>query len=171
VGAVSLVAIPIVYAPAITNLIEVLEKALSIGGGIHLGLLVSQGMDNDEVAAMEYAIIVADKAIQDAQIAFAGGALERLRTALGILNAEGTGEVALPVPGKDHPYNPGVPTEKNGFVSPKNWNGNKVKSGSQYGYPDASGDVWVPTNPGNAHGGPHWDVQHPDGSHTNAFPK
>jgi RHS repeat-associated protein len=127
VGAVSLVAIPIVYAPAFTNLIEVLEKALSIGGGILLGLLVSQGMDNDEIAAMEYAIIVADKAIQDAQIAFAGGVLERLRTALGILEAERTGDVAIPAPGypgNDPSKSPGDGWEWRGNGEPGSPDGN-----------------------------------------------
>lgn len=75
-------------------------------------------------------------------------------------------------PGKDHPYNPGVPTAEDGFVPPKNWDSEKVRTrGGQYGYPDKKGNVWVPTNPGNAHGGSHWDVQHKDGSHTNVYPK
>ena len=28
----------------------------------------------------------------------------------------------------------------------------------------------MPEGSGAAHGGAHWDVQHPDGSHTNVFP-
>jgi Bacterial toxin 37 len=68
---------------------------------------------------------------------------------------------------------PGIPTAADGFTPPKRWNGNKVKSpnGNEYGYPDSKGNVWVPTGAGpKAHGGPHWDVQHPDGSHTNVYP-
>ncbi|MGM0601252.1 MAG: RHS repeat-associated core domain-containing protein, partial [Candidatus Rifleibacteriota bacterium] len=68
---------------------------------------------------------------------------------------------------------PGQPTEADGFKPKKNWNGRKVKSpnGKDYGYPDKKGNVWVPTGTGpTAHGGPHWDVQHPGGSHTNVYP-
>ncbi|WP_139257471.1 polymorphic toxin type 37 domain-containing protein [Desulforamulus aeronauticus] len=75
-------------------------------------------------------------------------------------------------PGKDHPYNPGVPTKKDEFVPPKNWDGKKAQTrGGQYGYPDKRGNVWVSTNPGNAHGGSHWDVQYSNGSLTNVYPK
>lgn len=36
-------------------------------------------------------------------------------------------------------------------------------------------DVWVPTGPGStgrgdAHGGPHWDVQPPGGGYVNIYP-
>ncbi|MBU1109987.1 MAG: hypothetical protein KKB51_25120 [Candidatus Riflebacteria bacterium] len=68
---------------------------------------------------------------------------------------------------------PGQPTETDGFKPKKNWNGQKVKSpnGNDYGYPDKKGNVWVPTGTGTgAHGGPHWDVQHPNGTHTNVYP-
>ncbi|WP_414833990.1 polymorphic toxin type 37 domain-containing protein [Afifella sp. YEN Y35] len=68
---------------------------------------------------------------------------------------------------------PGKPTEEDGFKPPKNWNGQKVKSpnGRGYGWPDKSGNVWVPTGPGPAaHGGPHWDVQRPGGGYINVYP-
>ena len=44
--------------------------------------------------------------------------------------------------------------------------------GKQKGYEDADGNIWVWNPPGSptAHGGPHWDVQHKDGSHTNVNP-
>jgi hypothetical protein len=87
------------------------------------------------------------------------------------LNTDGSGSTIIPTPGKDHPYNPGIPTEEDGFTPKKKWNGNKVRLRGHYGYPDNAGNIWVPTNPGNAHGGSHWDVQHPDGSHTNVYPK
>jgi len=59
---------------------------------------------------------------------------------------------------------PGKPTEADGFVPAKNWDGKKVKSpnGRGWGYPDKNGKVWVPSGP-NGHGGPHWDVQYPNG--------
>jgi hypothetical protein len=38
------------------------------------------------------------------------------------------------------------------------------------GYVDQDGNVWEWAPPGQQHGGPHWDVQHPDGSHTNVAP-
>lgn len=68
---------------------------------------------------------------------------------------------------------PGVPTEADGFKPKKNWDGKKVRApNGQYGYPDRKGNVWVPTGPkpSRAHGGPHWDVQHPGGGHTNVYP-
>lgn len=62
--------------------------------------------------------------------------------------------------GCDDAQAPGLPTEKDGFVPPKNWDGKKVNSpkGRGYGWPDNKGNVWVPTGP-KGHGGPHWDVQ------------
>ncbi|CAG8510698.1 3085_t:CDS:1 [Funneliformis mosseae] len=71
---------------------------------------------------------------------------------------------------------PGKPTEKNGYEKPKNWDGKlkKAPKSNRKGYPDRKGSVWVPTgensdNP-NSHGGPHWDVEHPDGSYDNVYP-
>ncbi len=74
------------------------------------------------------------------------------------------------VPGPDHPYNPGQPTGKDGFKPPRNWNGKKTKKNGQWGWMDKNGNHWVPSNPGNAHGGPHWDVQKPGGGYVNVFP-
>lgn len=68
---------------------------------------------------------------------------------------------------------PGCPTEDDGFVPKRNWDGKKVKNpnGPGYGFPDKKGNVWVPTGPGpNAHGGPHWDVQRPGGGYINIYP-
>lgn len=71
---------------------------------------------------------------------------------------------------------PGVPTPDNTggiYQPPKNWNGEKVPSpnGGGYGYPDADGNVWIPTGEGGAaHGGPHWDVQKPGGGYVNVYP-
>ena len=64
---------------------------------------------------------------------------------------------------------PGLPTENDGFVPKKNWDCRKIKHRRGFGWPDNRGDVWIPTGP-NGHGGPHWDVQHPDGTYENVFP-
>jgi hypothetical protein len=61
---------------------------------------------------------------------------------------------------------------KDGFVPTKNWDGKKVKhsKNGKVGWPDKKGDIWVPTGP-NGHGGPHWDVQKPDGKrYVNVYP-
>lgn len=77
----------------------------------------------------------------------------------------------------DGPKAPGKPSEADGFKSPKggdNWvpNPNPGKGGSSWGWQDAKGDVWCPTGQGgNAHGGPHWDVQTPGGDYRNVKPR
>ena len=72
---------------------------------------------------------------------------------------------------------PGKPGKAEGFCEPKpgkpQWGRNPNGSGS--GWIDANGNVWVPTGPdsgstGDAHGGPHWDVQQPGGDYTNVYP-
>ena len=52
----------------------------------------------------------------------------------------------------------------------KNWNGEKEKNpnGPGSGYPDKKGNVWVPTDHKGMHR-PHYDVQHPDGTHTPVY--
>jgi len=69
-----------------------------------------------------------------------------------------------PAPGYLHPYDAGIPGPKEGFV-PKypNYASTKYvcpyKSNSgQRSYLDKKAKYWMPTNPRNAHGGPHWDV-------------
>lgn len=74
---------------------------------------------------------------------------------------------------KDNAQAPGKPTEKDGFIPPKKWDGKKVchPETGQYGWPDKKGNVWVPTGPGPlAHGGPHWDVVDKYGDHKNVMP-
>jgi Flp pilus assembly pilin Flp len=63
------------------------------------------------------------------------------------------------------------------YVPPKNSHGQPKKvpagrRGGAKGYEDADGNIWVWNPPGSptAHGGPHWDVEHKDGSHTNVNP-
>lgn len=88
---------------------------------------------------------------------------------LGILHNSKAGPADLGTDAKA----PGKPSEDDGFVPPKNWDGQKVRNpnGKGSGFPDKDGNVWVPTGPGPlAHGGPHWDVQKPDGSHENVYP-
>jgi len=69
---------------------------------------------------------------------------------------------------------PGKPTENDGFIPKKNWDGKKIKHSKtgQCGYPDKKRNVWIPTGPGPlAHGGPHWDVVSEDGrQHWNILP-
>ena len=66
---------------------------------------------------------------------------------------------------------PGAPTEEDGFIPKKKWDGQKVPNpnGRGYGFPDEKGSVWIPTGR-DGHRGPHWDVQHPDGSYDNVMP-
>lgn len=71
--------------------------------------------------------------------------------------------------GKDEAQAPGKPTESDGFIPKKNWDGKKVKHRRGWGWPDRSGNVWIPTGP-NGHGGPHWDVQMPNGDYENIVP-
>ncbi|MET0816714.1 MAG: hypothetical protein ABWZ67_04130 [Solirubrobacteraceae bacterium] len=63
------------------------------------------------------------------------------------------------------------------YVPPKSSRGQPKKvpagrRGGARGYEDADGNIWVWNPPGSptAHGGPHWDVEHKDGSHTNVNP-
>ncbi len=69
---------------------------------------------------------------------------------------------------------PGKPTENDGFIPKKNWDGKKVRHPKtrQYGWPDKKGNIWVPTGPGSkAHGGHHWDVIAPNGTdYDNVYP-
>ncbi|MHB9020195.1 MAG: polymorphic toxin type 37 domain-containing protein [Minisyncoccota bacterium] len=65
---------------------------------------------------------------------------------------------------------PGKPTEKDGFFPPKKWDGEKVPSSNgKIGWQDKNGSIWVPSGAAG-HGGPHWDVQHADGSYDNVYP-
>lgn len=64
---------------------------------------------------------------------------------------------------------PVKPTEKDGFIPPKKGNGEKVKHRRGWGWKDKRGSIWIPTGP-KGHGGPHWDVQHPDGTYDNIVP-
>lgn len=64
---------------------------------------------------------------------------------------------------------PGKPTENDGFIPKKDWDGKKVKHRRGYGWPDKNGNIWIPTGP-KGHGGAHWDVQKPGGGYDNVVP-
>ncbi|WP_244071229.1 polymorphic toxin type 37 domain-containing protein [Nitrosomonas sp. PY1] len=72
------------------------------------------------------------------------------------------------------PKAPGKPGKEEGFCDPKggeDWVRNPNGRGS--GWRDANGNVWIPSGPprsGDAHGGPHWDVQTPGGGYINIYP-
>ncbi|MFO0966507.1 MAG: polymorphic toxin type 17 domain-containing protein [Gemmataceae bacterium] len=69
---------------------------------------------------------------------------------------------------KKYPWNLLPGGGRRPFVPPKrgDWLTNPPR-GPQNGYVDADGNEWVPhPNPNNPDDF-HWDVQHPDGSHTN----
>lgn len=74
------------------------------------------------------------------------------------------------------PKTPGRPSEADGFKPPKGgdeWVRNPNGRGSGWGSRD--GSVWIPTWPdsgstGDAHGGPHLDVQYPGGKYDNIYP-
>lgn len=70
------------------------------------------------------------------------------------------------------PKAPGKPGDAEGYCDPKggeDWVRNPNGRGN--GWRDKNGNVWVPTGPGGeAHGGPHWDVQTPGGGYVNVYP-
>jgi hypothetical protein len=74
------------------------------------------------------------------------------------------------------PKAPGKPGADEGFEDPKSgesWvqNPNAGAGGASHGWEDSKGRVWCPTGQGGrAHGGPHWDVQLPNGGYINVRP-
>lgn len=78
-------------------------------------------------------------------------------------------DISFDFSGKGGAQAPGMPTINDGYKPPKNWDGKKVRSPRGYGWPDNRGNIWVPSGP-NGHGGPHWDVQKPDGDYENIVP-
>jgi hypothetical protein len=66
---------------------------------------------------------------------------------------------------------PGKPGEAEGFRDPRTGEAWVKTEGGKAGWLDDKGNVWVPTGPGSlAHGGAHWDVQHPNGGYKNVYP-
>ena len=56
------------------------------------------------------------------------------------------------------------------YKPPKNWDGKKKKAGDKSGWPHKNRDIWVPDDHNGTHD-PHWDMQHPDGTHTPKYPE
>ncbi len=54
------------------------------------------------------------------------------------------------------------------YIPPKKGRGQPVWDANKGGFVDEYGNVWVWAKA--KHGGDHWDVEHPDGSHTNVAP-
>ncbi len=69
----------------------------------------------------------------------------------------------------DLPLNPGtaVPGGRI-YIPPKKGRGKPFSNPQGKGYVDDKGNIWEWAQ--DQHGGEHWDVQHPDGSHTNVAP-
>jgi RHS repeat-associated protein len=66
---------------------------------------------------------------------------------------------------------PGKPTDEPRFKDPKDGENWAKSPNGGWGWQAEDGSIWVPTGQGGeAHGGPHWDVQYPDGSYGNAWP-
>lgn len=68
-----------------------------------------------------------------------------------------------------------LPTKGHAYEPPKVKGANPtdpVHAPKGGGYIDKNGDIWKwsPDPTGKTPGGGHWDVQHPDGSHTNVKP-
>jgi len=45
----------------------------------------------------------------------------------------------------------------------------KHEGSGKYGYKDAKNNIWIPSGE-NGYGGPHWDVQKPNGGYVNILP-
>jgi hypothetical protein len=74
--------------------------------------------------------------------------------------------------GSKHPWS-NLPTSgQHPFDPPVDKAGNPViKKGPSNGRLDSGGNEWIWDKSGQKNGNPHWDVQHPDGSHTNVNPE
>jgi RHS repeat-associated protein len=69
----------------------------------------------------------------------------------------------------DLPLDPGtVPVGGRVYIPPKAGHGKPVSQPHGSGFVDDRGNVWEWAR--DEHAGPHWDVQHEDGSHTNVAP-
>ncbi len=72
-----------------------------------------------------------------------------------------------PAPGRPTPQNTG-----GNFVPGKGSGHYRCYAGVGHGWCDKYGNIWIPTGSGSlAHGGAHWDVQHPRGhGYCNVYP-
>ncbi|MBB3178448.1 RHS repeat-associated core domain-containing protein [Variovorax sp. Sphag1AA] len=80
----------------------------------------------------------------------------------GVVVHNGARGTKPPAPGRPGPGDGFVPSPGSGHY--KYWPHVKCK-----GWRDKKGDVWEPTDHNGTHA-PHWDVQHPDGTHTPTYP-
>ncbi|MBR2344097.1 MAG: hypothetical protein IKA64_07580, partial [Clostridia bacterium] len=64
------------------------------------------------------------------------------------------------------------PTEKEGYIMPKNGPVKGKTKKREFGWKDKNGNIWVPAPTGSkkGHGGGHWDVQSPKGGYINVYP-
>jgi RHS repeat-associated protein len=66
---------------------------------------------------------------------------------------------------------PGKPPSDVGFQDPKGGENWTQAPNGKWGWGHKDESVWVPTGKGGeAHGGPHWDVQYPGGGYDNVYP-
>lgn len=81
---------------------------------------------------------------------------------------EGFNQISL----DKHPWNELPTSGDHPFAPPADKAGNPIlKKGSQGGALDNQGNEWTWDRGAAANGNPHWDVQHPNGEHTNVNPE
>jgi hypothetical protein len=134
----------------------------SAGGSLAIGILVDGGLLGAEVDALLVAIIGCFVlwAARHAILAISTS-LSQSHTPTGTqsgttVNMARAHQDQLPTSG-DRTY-----------IPPKKGRGQPVWDSSKGGFVDEYGNVWVWAKA--KHGGDHWDVEHPDGLHTNVAP-
>ena len=65
-----------------------------------------------------------------------------------------------------------TPTDKDGYIAPKDGPVMGKSKDGRKGWKDKYGNIWIPapTHSGSDHGGGHWDVQSPGGGYMNVYP-
>jgi len=133
------------------------------GGSLAIGLIVDGGLLGAEVDALLAAVIgcFVIWAVRHAVLAISTSLSQSHTPATGVksgttVNMARAHQEQLPKSG-DRPY-----------IPPKKGRGQPVWDANKGGFVDEYGNVWVWAKA--KHGGDHWDVEHPDGSHTNVAP-
>ena len=130
---------------------------------ITMALCIVAGVEAVEfVVTVIVGIIVIDGVVQTAQ---------DLSTPANNNDASASAKAPIDSPRSDQKYpRSELPTKGTYPYAPPKQKGNPgiVKNPHGPGYVDKDGNVWVWDQRG--HGGPHWDVEHPDGKHTNVYP-
>jgi hypothetical protein len=132
----------------------VVLTAAAVAAGVVVGVLVYQAINStNEVGTVTTAgQTLSDEIKNPSEIYFEGKlVLDSTSNAGGLLTIGQSKK--LPKAG-DFPY-----------VAPKQKGSPPYVRAPQGGSRDAKGNIWRRDKSG--HGGPHWDVEHPDGSHTN----